>query len=307
MAGNNGTGIQTFASEGAQSAFEVVTNPPNPGAFSGFGMSYTFTNGWALPATQSQWSNYVFSFDFNERSGRRCVLELQVKSSPNNWMSFTKTYAPLPNQWDTIRAPLDKFVPGPAGPLDPANIQALVVNVQMLDKGVQYNGSVDNIHFDGPDIPLPAELHYGIYDSSNDSLRDSDGDGIPDIYETGTGIYVSPTNTGTNPNNPDSDGDGLSDRFELIAGTDPNKAGDVFRIRGIRRNLNGSVVLSWQGLTNKVYGIDYFDGNLFNGALFCPLEGMTNLRAVTNGLFEATDAAATGSTLRFYRITVRNP
>src|SRR5262249_51594314 len=30
-------------------------------------------------------------------------------------------------------------------------------------------------------------------------LVDSDGDGIPDLYETGTGIYVSPTDTGTNP------------------------------------------------------------------------------------------------------------
>jgi hypothetical protein len=36
---------------------------------------------------------------------------------------------------------------------------------------------------------------------------DSDGDGLPDSVETNTGIYVSKTNTGTNPNNPDTDGD----------------------------------------------------------------------------------------------------
>ena len=41
--------------------------------------------------------------------------------------------------------------------------------------------------------------------------RDSDGDGVPDIYETGTGIYVSPTDTGTSSTNPDTDGDGLTD------------------------------------------------------------------------------------------------
>ena len=53
---------------------------------------------------------------------------------------------------------------------------------------------------------------------------DTDGDGIPDRYETGTGIYVSPTNTGTSPTNPDSDGDGLNDGEEVnIYHTDPNK------------------------------------------------------------------------------------
>ena len=44
---------------------------------------------------------------------------------------------------------------------------------------------------------------------------DTDGDGILDRYETGTGIYVSPTDTGTDPNNPDTDGDGLSDGDEV--------------------------------------------------------------------------------------------
>ena len=53
---------------------------------------------------------------------------------------------------------------------------------------------------------------------------DGDGDGIPNIYETGTGIYVSPTNTGTNPNLADTDGDGLNDGAEITGGTNPNQA-----------------------------------------------------------------------------------
>ncbi len=44
---------------------------------------------------------------------------------------------------------------------------------------------------------------------------DADGDGILDKYETGTGVYVSPTNTGTSPTNPDTDGDGLTDGQEV--------------------------------------------------------------------------------------------
>jgi methionine-rich copper-binding protein CopC len=44
---------------------------------------------------------------------------------------------------------------------------------------------------------------------------DSDNDGLDDSVETNTGTYVSPTNTGTNPNNPDSDGDGAGDWYEV--------------------------------------------------------------------------------------------
>lgn len=56
-------------------------------------------------------------------------------------------------------------------------------------------------------------------------LADSDLDEIPDIYETDTGIYVSPTNTGTDPLDDDSDGDTFLDGEEVdTIGTDPNLA-----------------------------------------------------------------------------------
>jgi hypothetical protein len=45
---------------------------------------------------------------------------------------------------------------------------------------------------------------------------DQDGDRLPDAVETGTGIYVGPSNTGTSASNPDSDGDGLRDGDEVL-------------------------------------------------------------------------------------------
>lgn len=61
---------------------------------------------------------------------------------------------------------------------------------------------------------------------------DADNDMIADQFETGTGIYVSPVNTGTDPNNTDSDGDGLDDWTEIsVHSTNPTKAdtdGDGF-------------------------------------------------------------------------------
>jgi hypothetical protein len=46
---------------------------------------------------------------------------------------------------------------------------------------------------------------------------DTDGDGLSNSVETNTGIYVSPTDTGTDPNNPDSDGDGVNDGAEVLS------------------------------------------------------------------------------------------
>ena len=50
---------------------------------------------------------------------------------------------------------------------------------------------------------------------------DADGDGILNIHETDTGVYVSPTDTGTNPLDPDSDDDGVLDGAELAGGGNP--------------------------------------------------------------------------------------
>jgi len=51
---------------------------------------------------------------------------------------------------------------------------------------------------------------------------DADGDGIPDVNETRTSVYVSPSDTGTDPLLPDTDGDGYDDGLEVSKGTDPN-------------------------------------------------------------------------------------
>jgi hypothetical protein len=44
---------------------------------------------------------------------------------------------------------------------------------------------------------------------------DTDGDGIPDRFESGTGIYISGTDTGTSRTLSDTDGDGLTDGQEV--------------------------------------------------------------------------------------------
>ena len=63
---------------------------------------------------------------------------------------------------------------------------------------------------------------YGFLDNLNTDIfrdPDSDGDGLIDAVETNTGVYLSATDTGTDPENPDSDGDGLADGVETNSGT----------------------------------------------------------------------------------------
>jgi len=51
-----------------------------------------------------------------------------------------------------------------------------------------------------------------------DRDRDTLGNGV----ETNTGVFVSPSDTGTDPAKADTDGDGFDDGFEVANGTDPN-------------------------------------------------------------------------------------
>ena len=76
-----------------------------------------------------------------------------------------------------------------------------------------------------PDLPtgLSWSVNYenGVTLEVNGPDVDTDGDGILDIHETATGIFISETNTGTNPRVTDTDGDGWLDGDELTLGTSP--------------------------------------------------------------------------------------
>ena len=58
-------------------------------------------------------------------------------------------------------------------------------------------------------------------------------DGLLDVYETGTGTFTSPTDTGTDPLLLDSDGDGIDDGDEVAAGSDPNLFASQPPVQGV--------------------------------------------------------------------------
>jgi hypothetical protein len=55
--------------------------------------------------------------------------------------------------------------------------------------------------------------------------EDADGDGLLGEHETDTGVFVSASDTGSDPLDPDSDGDGFGDGVEVAQGTNPNDPG----------------------------------------------------------------------------------
>ena len=90
---------------------------------------------------------------------------------------------------------------------------------QFIIEGSDYNQSNWSVEV--------TDISSGITNTFNfylDIIRDSDGDGLFDYVETGTGMYLSLEDTGTDPNNQDTDGDTISDKTEILIGLNPNRA-----------------------------------------------------------------------------------
>jgi DNA-binding beta-propeller fold protein YncE len=83
-----------------------------------------------------------------------------------------------------------------------------------------------DLAFDGLDncavLSNPGQQNFD-GDAQGDACdSDDDNDSLLDVVETGTGVYVSPTDTGSNPLDADTDDDARPDGLEVANGWDPN-------------------------------------------------------------------------------------
>ena len=63
--------------------------------------------------------------------------------------------------------------------------------------------------------------------SGNRTALDRDEDALVNGVETGTGVFVSASDTGSDPTLADTDGDGFDDGLEVQFGSDPNNANSL--------------------------------------------------------------------------------
>ena len=82
-------------------------------------------------------------------------------------------------------------------------------------------------------------------------VTDTDGDGLPDFWETQNGL--SPTNsTGINGANGDPDGDGFTNLQEYLAGTDPQDATSLLKITDL---ASAGRVITWNSVPGRNYQV----------------------------------------------------
>ncbi len=144
--------------------------------------------------------------------------------------------------------------------------------------------------------------------------EDSDGDGLPDIWEQWM-LYQAgyfPDEDGKWPlhlidRNGDFDKDGLSNWLEYVAGTFAGDATEKFEL-AIKEKVPAMVRFEFFAITGKTYTIEHSTDMV----TWSRVPFSVGVQAEGDTLFSATDvgvlsafAAPTSSTKEFYRLTVR--
>ena len=127
-------------------------------------------------------------------------------------------------------------------------------------------------------------------------LADTDGDGLPDAWETEFGFDPVATNNAAL----DPDGDGMTNEQEYIAGTDPTEAQSYLRIDAESAGLGAT--LTFGAVSNRSYTVQYTDkvgDGLWSKLVDLPARGANRVEVVRD------PAPSAG---RYYRVaTPRQP
>ena len=161
--------------------------------------------------------------------------------------------------------------------------QSLVLNEVLLSQAGNYSVVVSNAF-----APAATSANAAL----TVTFTDTDGDGIPDWWETARGLNPNSAADATQ----DKDGDGKTNREEFLAGTDPNDPTSV--LRAVVAKVANGWKITFTAQSRKSYTVQY------KNAL--PAATWTNLQTVAEQpgvrTIDITDTSAGAQGTRFYRV-----
>ncbi len=134
--------------------------------------------------------------------------------------------------------------------------------------------------------PTPGNVNVG-----ESPILDSDGDGIPDTWETAHGFNPKDTSDAGR----DTDGDGQTNLTEFLAGTDPRNARDSLTV-SVMSNGGAGMSIAFPAKANISYTVQFknsLDETVWQKLADFPATGSDRLQQAT----DATEGAQ-----RFYRV-----
>ena len=179
--------------------------------------------------------------------------------------------------------------------------------LRLLSPAITY--SVNNVTVDGQPAYLrfPAQNPFLMAPTNRGvlqrvdltlqlSLVDSDGDGMPDVWEQMYGLNPFLASDAAQ----DADHDGLTNFKEYVAGTNPTNAQSVFAFIRITPDTLGGIRLEWSSVSNRVYVLQRSD-QLLSGFADIRMD-IPSSPPVNN----YRDVTATGTGPYFYRLRIQD-
>ena len=281
-------GLGTAASDTSMAVFFAMFNSGYIDVVSPSLDHYTpyDANRWYRISFVFDWPNHRFNFYVDNEP-----VEFNVPFRSSSVNNLTQVY--LYNfdfsqfWWDEIEMLADATPP--TDPITPA-VTANFLNGQWLGNARLLSAST-NIYLradDGAGHPGYGNTFTVI------PFVDSDGDGMPDDWESAHGL---------NPNDPsdamlDSDGDGMSNLAEYLSGTDPNDPASALRIISIQQT-GVTVKINFSTVAGKLYRLET-SGELKASNWTVAQDAIEG----TGSPIEVSESFSAADAARFYRVAL---